>query len=352
MPERPAAVDGIAVVATDVTELANAQARRRSREPREGRVPGDAGHELRNPLAPILTALQLMRCATGPEAEQGARRHRAPGAAPGAPGRRPARRLADHARQDRAERERVELAELVAKAIEMASPLLEERRHNLHRAMCRERADRRWRRRPRLSQVVAEPADQCREVHRARRPDRRSRRAGTATTSSCASRTTASASAEMLPHIFDLFVQEPAGARPVAGRARPRADDRPEPGRAARRQRRGAQRRRRPRQRLRRPLPAAQRRRREGPRDPSTAAARGPRHSRRSSSTTTTTRRRCSPTRSEDVRLRGADGRATAPRRSRSPSQFQPHVALLDIGLPVMDGYEVAERLRTLAAPA
>ena len=60
------------------------------------------GHELRNPLAPILTALQLMRLRGGTALEQRAHRHRAPDAAPGPPGRRPARRVAHHARQDRA----------------------------------------------------------------------------------------------------------------------------------------------------------------------------------------------------------------------------------------------------------
>lgn len=32
--------------------------------------------------------------------------------------------------------------------------------------------------------------------------------------------------------------------------------------------------------------------------------------------------------------------------RSRWPRRFRPHVALVDIGLPVLDGYELAQRFR------
>ena len=60
------------------------------------------GHELRNPLAPILTALQLMRLKSDDAARARARGHRAAGAARGAARRRSARRLAHHAGQGRA----------------------------------------------------------------------------------------------------------------------------------------------------------------------------------------------------------------------------------------------------------
>ena len=60
------------------------------------------GHELRNPLAPILATLDLMRLQRQEGLRQRARGDRASGAAPGAAGRRPARRLAHRARQGQA----------------------------------------------------------------------------------------------------------------------------------------------------------------------------------------------------------------------------------------------------------
>ena len=54
-------VTGIAVVAFDVTELTNAQRDAESANRAKDEFLAMLGHELRNPLAPILTALQLMR---------------------------------------------------------------------------------------------------------------------------------------------------------------------------------------------------------------------------------------------------------------------------------------------------
>ncbi|MDC3962445.1 response regulator [Polyangium jinanense] len=89
------------------------------------------GHELRNPLAPITTALHLMRMRIG---DAGARER--------AVIERQVKHLTqlvddllDVSRITRGKvelkKERIEIAEVVAKAIEMASPLLEQRRHHL-----------------------------------------------------------------------------------------------------------------------------------------------------------------------------------------------------------------------------
>ena len=58
------------------------------------------GHELRNPLSPIVMAVELMH-QRGVSSKE-LLRHRAPAEAAGAAGRRPARRLEDHAREGRA----------------------------------------------------------------------------------------------------------------------------------------------------------------------------------------------------------------------------------------------------------
>jgi len=53
---------------------------------------------------------------------------------------------------------------------------------------------------------------------------------------------------------------------------------------------------------------------------------------------------------SEVLKLHNHDARAAhdAPAALRVAAEFQPTVAILDLGLPVMDGYELAARLRTL----
>ncbi|MCP3140245.1 ATP-binding protein [Pyxidicoccus xibeiensis] len=146
------AVDGIMVVCVNITEQVRARQGReeaaRERElllfsEQEARREAESanrakdeflamlGHELRNPLAPITTALHLMGLRLGDAAQKE---------------RKVIERQVDHlmrlvddlldvSRITRGKvelkRQPVELAEVVAKAIEMASPLLEQRQHHL-----------------------------------------------------------------------------------------------------------------------------------------------------------------------------------------------------------------------------
>jgi signal transduction histidine kinase len=131
-------VAGVFVIATDVT--AQVLAREQLNSLREAAESANRakdeflamlGHELRNPLSPILTALQLMKL-HGPQGSERAREvierqvmHLT----------RLVDDLLDVSRIARGKvelkREVIELAEIVAKAIEMASPLLEQRNHAL-----------------------------------------------------------------------------------------------------------------------------------------------------------------------------------------------------------------------------
>ncbi len=131
-------IEGIFVVASDVT--AQVHAREQMQGLREAAESANRakdeflamlGHELRNPLSPILTALQLMKM-QGPEGSERARNvierqvnHLT----------RLVDDLLDVSRIARGKVELktqiVETAELVAKAIEMSSPLLEQRNHTI-----------------------------------------------------------------------------------------------------------------------------------------------------------------------------------------------------------------------------
>ena len=89
-------------------------------------------HELRNPLAPIRNAVQLMRRTAVPDPQLRVvpGRHRAAARAPDAAGRRSARCLAHHARQDQPRHaSRSTSRTLVARAVETVQPLIEERGH-------------------------------------------------------------------------------------------------------------------------------------------------------------------------------------------------------------------------------
>ena len=131
-------IAGVFVIATDVTVQVLAREQLNSmREAAEAanRAKDEflamLGHELRNPLSPILTALQLMKL-QGP---QGAERARDVIERQVTHLTRLVDDLLDVSRIARGKvelkREVVELAEVVAKAIEMASPLLEQRNHSL-----------------------------------------------------------------------------------------------------------------------------------------------------------------------------------------------------------------------------
>ena len=83
----------------DVTRLKQAEAALREADRRKDEFLALLSHELRNPLAPILTAAQLLQLRGDVAALARARGDRAPGAASGAARRRSARRVARGARQ-------------------------------------------------------------------------------------------------------------------------------------------------------------------------------------------------------------------------------------------------------------
>ena len=94
---------GAGAVVTDIDDRKRMEEALKDADQRKDQFLAMLAHELRNPLAPISNAVQIMRV-EGPERHQLSmvdRGDRRPDQAHDANGRRPARRLADHSRQSR-----------------------------------------------------------------------------------------------------------------------------------------------------------------------------------------------------------------------------------------------------------
>ena len=199
-------VAGIAVVVFEVTELA---ASRRDAE-RANRAKDEflamLGHELRNPLAPILTALQLMqlRGVTGAERERAIIERQVKHVVGLVDDLLDVSRIARG--QVHLHLEPLDIAEVVAQAVEMTAPAIEGRRHSLTVEVppgLSLNADR-----ARLSQIIANLL-----TNAAKYTDVQGRIAVRAARENDAivlrvSDNGRGIPGEMLPRIFDLFVQE------------------------------------------------------------------------------------------------------------------------------------------------
>ena len=353
MPGPSGETEGVAVVATEVTELANARRDAETANRAKDEFLAMLGHELRNPLAPILTALQLMSLRDGAEAAGKARavinrqvRHLM----------RLVDDLLDVSRIARGKielsRENVELSRIVAQAVEMASPLLEERCHNLVLRVPRDgltvKGDV-----VRLSQVVqnlltnaAKYTEPRGEIHvEARRAD------GSIELS--IKDNGVGIPPELLPIVFDLFVQNRhtqdrskgglgLGLTLVrtlvelhGGTVEARSDG---DGRGSEFV-------------VRLPAESASTASRSAPsitHPPQSAKAQGVR------ALIVDDNRDAASMLGEALHAFGCEVRiATGGREALEiATSYEPHIVLLDLGLPAMDGYEVAERLRAAGVSA
>jgi PAS domain S-box-containing protein len=208
------AIESLVVFASDVTEQALARQRveaARAQAEAANRSKDEflamLGHELRNPLAPILTALQLMslRGSDALDHERQVIERQVKHVV------RLVDDLLDVSRITRGkvvlERERVELAEVVADAIEIASPLLEHGRHVLETQVPRHglavNVDR-----LRLAQVIANLlTNSAKYTESGGRIEVVGARAGERVVLRVRDNGIGIAP-EMLPRVFDLFVQE------------------------------------------------------------------------------------------------------------------------------------------------
>ena len=166
---------------TDISELKRAEEALREADRRKDEFLAMLAHELRNPLAPIRNALQIMqRLGRRPRTHRArAGDDRAAGGPPGPAGRRPAGRVPHQPGQDRTPQGgRRPGARSSPGAVETSRPLIDARRPRADRRRCR-RSRCGWRpTRPGWSRSFCQPAEQRRQVHRPGRPDRADGRAG------------------------------------------------------------------------------------------------------------------------------------------------------------------------------
>jgi signal transduction histidine kinase/DNA-binding response OmpR family regulator len=122
---------GVAVVAFEVTELATAKRAAEAANRAKDEFLAMLGHELRNPLAPIVTALQLMRMRGGDFAvkERAVIERQTNHLVALVDDLLDVSRVAEGKIQ--LTRQVLEMADVVARAIETASPLIEQKRHVL-----------------------------------------------------------------------------------------------------------------------------------------------------------------------------------------------------------------------------
>ncbi len=199
-------VSGIAVVCFEVTDLAKARRSAEAANRAKDEFLAMLGHELRNPLAPILTALQLMnlRGLTGAERERNIIERQVKHVVGLVDDLLDVSRITRGKVQLR--REYVELADVIAKAIEMTSPAIEERRHTLHVDVPRgvgTDGDQ-----VRLAQVFGNLLTNAAKYTEPGGVIRVSAAREDADAVVRVSDTGRGIAPEMLPHVFDLFVQE------------------------------------------------------------------------------------------------------------------------------------------------
>ncbi|NYE60680.1 signal transduction histidine kinase [Duganella sp. 1224] len=122
---------GVAVVAFEVTELASAKRAAEAANRAKDEFLAMLGHELRNPLAPIVTALQLMRMRGGDFAvkERAVIERQTNHLVALVDDLLDVSRVAEGKIQ--LSRQVLEMADVIARAIETASPLIEQKRHVL-----------------------------------------------------------------------------------------------------------------------------------------------------------------------------------------------------------------------------